>query len=62
MTVRHDVVTLAGAVESASQRYRDLIPVALRLVWDVDGVVDVVNALGQAGESAPAAAADRVAG
>jgi CBS domain-containing protein len=62
VTVRHGEVTLAGPVESASQRYRDLIPIALRLVWDVDGVVDVVNALGQAGESAPAAAADRAAG
>ena len=25
----------------------DLIPVAIRLMWDVDGVVDIVDRLGQ---------------
>src|SRR5208282_5353478 len=45
VTVHHGVVTLTGAIESASQRYRDLIPIALRLASDVDGVVDVVNEL-----------------
>jgi CBS domain-containing protein len=45
VTVHHGVVTLTGAIESASQRYQDLIPIALRLAWDVDGVVDVVNEL-----------------
>ena len=62
VTVRHGVVTLTGVFESASERYKDLVPVALRLVWDVDGVVDVVNALGEAGGSAPAAVTDRAAG
>jgi CBS domain-containing protein len=51
VTVRHGVVTLTGTLEPASQRYRDLVAVALRLIWDVDGVVDVVSKLGQAVES-----------
>ena len=64
VTVRHGVVTLTGAIESTSQRYQDLVPVALRLAWDVDGVVDVVNELGEAREAEeakPAAAADQPA-
>jgi CBS-domain-containing membrane protein len=47
VTVRGGVVTLAGQPGSAEQE--DLIPVAARLVWDIDGVVDVVDRL-----SAPA--------
>ena len=61
VTVRHGVVTLAGTAESASQRHQDLIEIALRLVWDIDGVVDVANALGEAGEPKLAAAADNQA-
>ena len=48
--VRHGVVNLSGPAESSSLRQRDLIAVVLRLVWDVDGVVDVVNRLGGAAE------------
>ena len=44
--VRNGVVTLAG--QPGSARERDLIPVAVRLTWDIDGVVDVVNKLGAA--------------
>ena len=51
LRVRHGVVDLSGPVESSSLRQRDLIAVVLRLVWDVDGVVDVVNRLGGATES-----------
>jgi CBS domain-containing protein len=51
VSVRHGVVVLTGTLESASQRYRDLVAVALRLIWDIDGVVDVVSKLGQAVES-----------
>ena len=29
------------------QKVQDLMPLALRLIWDIDGVVDVVNRLGQ---------------
>ncbi len=62
VTVRHGVVTLTGTIESESQRHQDLIPIAFRLAWDVDGVVDVVNELSEAKESKPAAAADQPAG
>jgi CBS domain-containing protein len=44
ITVRNGVVTLAGLLGSAEEH--DLIRVAGRLAWDVDGVVDVVNNLG----------------
>jgi predicted transcriptional regulator len=41
VAVRNGVVTLSGQAELAAEE--DLIPVAVRLAWDVDGVVDVVN-------------------
>jgi CBS domain-containing protein len=44
VTVRHGVVALAGAMRREQQ---DLIPLMLRLIGDIDGVVDVVNKLGQ---------------
>ena len=44
--VRNGIVTLAGQPGPAEQR--DLIPLAVRLTWDIDGVVDVVNNLGAA--------------
>jgi len=62
VTARHGVVTLTGTIESESQRHQDLIPVALRLAWDVDGVVDVVNELSEAKEAKPAAVADQPVG
>jgi CBS domain-containing protein len=47
--VKHGVVTLAGAMRAGSgEDDQDLLPLALRLVWDIDGVVDVVNRLGEA--------------
>jgi CBS-domain-containing membrane protein len=42
--VRNGVVTLTGQVELAADD--DLIPIAVRLAWDVEGVVDVVNKVG----------------
>jgi len=42
--VRNGVVALAGQLGSAEQH--DLIPIAVRLTWNIDGVVDVVNKLG----------------
>ena len=42
--VRNGIVTLTGLLGSAEQH--DLIRVAGRLAWDIDGVVDVVNSLG----------------
>jgi CBS domain-containing protein len=41
--VRNGIVSLAGQPESVGEH--DLIPVAVRLTWDIDGVVDVVNNL-----------------
>jgi CBS-domain-containing membrane protein len=41
VTVRHGVVTLSGTLAR-----RDLIPVAVRLASDVDGVVSVLDRLG----------------
>ena len=42
--VRNGIVTLAGQLGSAEQH--DLIRIAVRLTWAIDGVVDVVNKLG----------------
>ena len=44
VTVRHGVVTLTGTLPPGP----DLAPLALQLIWDIDGVVDVVNELGEA--------------
>jgi len=44
ITMRNGIVTLAGLLGSAEEH--DLIRVAGRLAWDVDGVIDVVNNLG----------------
>jgi CBS domain-containing protein len=52
--VKHGVVTLTGTICSGSGEDQDLMPLALRLIWDIDGVVDVVNRLGEA--AAPRAA------
>lgn len=43
VVVKGGVVTLSGDPRELEQR--DLIPVAVRLTWDIDGVVDVVNRL-----------------
>jgi CBS-domain-containing membrane protein len=49
VAVKHGVVTLAGAIRAGSaEDDQDLLPLALRLIWDIDGVVDVVNKLGEA--------------
>ena len=42
--VRNGIVTLAGQLGSAE--HHDLIRIAVRLTWNIDGVVDVVNKLG----------------
>ena len=46
--VRHGVVTLTGLLRPEPGHEPDLMPLALRLIWDIDGVVDVVNRLGEA--------------
>jgi CBS domain-containing protein len=43
VAVHGGVVTLAGQPGPDDQR--DLIPVAVRLIWDIDGVLDVVDQL-----------------
>jgi CBS domain-containing protein len=49
-TVRDGVVILTGHPEAPQDR--ELIAVAIRLIWDVDGVIDVLNRLGeQAGDA-----------
>ena len=44
--VKHGVVTLTGTLRPEADHEQDLMPLALRLIWDIDGVVDVVNRLG----------------
>ena len=53
VAVRHGVVTLTGKVPAGS--HHDLISLSLRLVWDIDGVVDVVNWLSEATSAKQAA-------
>ena len=48
VTVRHGVVTLAGMVRPGPVGYQALISSVIRLIWDIDGVVDVVSSLGEA--------------
>ena len=47
VAVRDGIVTLTGTLDPATGAHGDLIPVAIRLMWDVDGVVDVIDRLGQ---------------
>ena len=47
VTVRHGVVTLTGPVDALADRHRELVPLALHMIWDIDGVVDVMNRLGE---------------
>jgi CBS domain-containing protein len=44
-TVRDGVVILTGHPEAPEDR--ELMPAAIRLIWDVDGVIDVINRLGE---------------
>ena len=46
VAVHGGIVTLSG--QPGSQDQHDLIPVAVRLIWDIDGVVDVVDKLSTA--------------
>ena len=47
VAVRDGVVTLTGSLDPTTGAHGDLIPVAIRLMWDVDGVVDINDRLGQ---------------
>jgi CBS domain-containing protein len=57
VTVRHGVITLTGTMRPEPGDSHDLIPLALRLIWDIDGVVDVVNRLGETTAAKEAATA-----
>jgi CBS domain-containing protein len=46
VTVREGIVTLSGTLDPKAGPHGDLIPVAIKLMWDVDGVVDVIDRLG----------------
>jgi CBS domain-containing protein len=52
VAVRNGVATLTGQIEIAAEE--DLIAIAVRLAWDVDGVVDVVDKVGAAAAGAAA--------
>ena len=58
VTVRDGIVTLTGTLDPKSGPHGDLIPLAIQLMWDVDGVVDVIDQLGEAEASAPEATTD----
>ena len=47
VAVRDGIVTLTGTLDPTTGAHGDLIPVAIRLMWDVDGVVDIIDKLGQ---------------
>jgi CBS domain-containing protein len=47
VAVRHGVVTLTGTMRPGPGDDQDLLLLVLRLIWDIDGVIDVVNRLGQ---------------
>lgn len=49
VSVRNGVVTLTGTLDPRAGTHGDLVPVALRLMWGVDGVVDIVDRLGEPG-------------
>jgi CBS domain-containing protein len=60
VAVRNGVVTLSGTLDPKAGTHGDLIPVAIRLMWAVDGVVDIVDKLGEP-PTASAAEATRAA-
>ena len=53
VAVHNGIVTLTGTLDPKAGMHGDLIPVALRLMWDVDGVVDVVDLLGEVQAAPP---------
>ena len=55
VAVHHGVVTLTGTVP-ADRRHHELLLLVLHMIWDIDGVVDVVNRLGETAPAKPATA------
>ena len=55
--VRHGVVTLSGTMRPEPGDNHNPVPLALHMIWDIDGVVDVVNGLGETKDAAQATTA-----
>jgi CBS domain-containing protein len=55
VSVRNGIVTLTGTLDPNAGPHGDLIPVAMRLMWDIDGVVDIIDRLGKSPATAPTA-------
>jgi hypothetical protein len=49
-------VSLTGTLDPKVGPHGDLIPLAIRLMWGVDGVVDIIDRLGEPRAAAPAPA------
>jgi CBS domain-containing protein len=47
VSVRNGIVTLTGTLDPKAGPHGDLIPLAIRLMWDVDGVVAINDRLGE---------------
>jgi CBS domain-containing protein len=45
--VHHGIVTLTGTAEPPAGRHQDLVTLAIQMMWDVDGVVDVRNRINE---------------
>lgn len=58
VAVRDGIVTLTGTLDPKTGPHGDLIPVAIKLMWDVDGVVDIIDRLGTTPSAESAAPAD----
>ena len=56
VTVRNGIITITDTPTPDGGEHADLIPLAIRLMWDVDGVVDIVNHMGEPRPSIPAPA------
>ena len=54
VSVRNGIVTLTGTLDPQAGRHGDLIPLAIRLMWGVDGVVDIIDRLGEPQAAVPA--------
>jgi CBS domain-containing protein len=54
VSVRNGIVTLTGTLDPQAGPHGDLIPLAIRLMWGVDGVVDIVDHLGESRAAVPA--------
>jgi CBS domain-containing protein len=54
VAVRNGVVTLTGTLDPKTGPHGELIPVAIQLMWDVDGVVDIIDKLGENPEGSTA--------